>query len=104
MWFLGSFIGSISLVILNALSKLLPLCFSNVLILGLLSLFTTGCFVYAWQTSPQQFLVVWFLQSGLVSAGAFFVYHYWVKDTINYQQVLGVLSILGGGLLLIKWS
>lgn len=103
-WFFGSLLGSISLVILNVLSKLLPLSGTNVTVLGTMSLFTTACFVYAWKTSPQQFLVVWFVQSGLVSAGAFIANHFLVQDTITCQQVVGILSIILGGLFLIKWT
>lgn len=101
-WIIGSVLGSISLVILNVLSKLLTLHLSNILILGCLSLFTTGCFVYAWKTSPKQFLVVWFIQSGLVSGGAFLVNHWFIKDALSWQHVIGMLAIIGGGLLLIK--
>lgn len=103
MWIIGSILGSICLVLLNTLSKLLPVQGTTVLLLGTLSLLTTGCFWYAWKTSPQQFLVVWFLQSGLVSLGSFGA-NYIIKDSITFTQVLGICLIIFGGLLLVKWT
>lgn len=102
MWLIGSILGSISLILLNTLSKLwCPLSGTNVLILGALSLFTTGCFLYAWQTSPKSFLIVWFIQSGIVSVGSFLA-NYFVKDSITPVQIMGILSIIGGGYLLVR--
>jgi len=94
MWFLGSFFGSLCLILLNTLSKLFNLNCPHLLIISALSLTTTYCFWFAWRHSFS-FLGLWFLQSALVSAGAFFVNYFII------QQEVPLLSWVGIGLILL---
>jgi len=102
MWFIGSVIGSISLVILNTLSKLLHFNTINSIMMGLLSVFTTYCFWYAWQNSPKSFLSVWFLQSGLVM-GLAFVANAYIGEHVSIKDLIYVLLIVGG-IVGLKWG
>lgn len=99
MWLIGSIFGSVTLVILNALCKLLPINWPNAIGMGAISIFCTFSFWYAWQNS-EGFLRVWFLQSAFVSIGAFLVNHFMIKDTVTFKEVMGICIIIAGACLL----
>ncbi len=101
-WLYCSIAGSISLVILNTLSKKLGMIWSNLGILMPISCITTLLFWQAWQTSPNTFLQVWFWQSAMVTGGAFLTNALFIKDTIRIFDLMGIaLIILGTGFL--RW-
>lgn len=102
MWFIYSLIGSISLVLLNTLSKLLFINAVNIYTLGILSVFTTYCFWVAWQTSTWSFLGVWFVQSSLVSIGGLFANKYIIRQPLLTNEAIGIGMILLGAFLLKK--
>lgn len=101
-WFFGSLIGSISLVVLNTLSKLYSFSVTNVLILGLLSIITTFFFWYAWQNSVG-FLRVWFIQSAIVTLGSFVANELVIKEPLKLETLLGISLILVG-MAFLKWT
>lgn len=98
-WFFGSLLGSIALITLNTLSKKIRFEGWWILWVSLLSIFTTWCFWYAWQHSTG-FLKVWFLQSALVTMGAFIVNGLIIKEPLGIQILLGIGLILTGTFLL----
>lgn len=101
MWIIGSILGSISLVILNVMSKLVTLSVTNVILLGSLSLLTTAFFVYAFRMS-EHFLVCWFFNSLLVAIGAFIANHYFIQHRVTPYHIVGIILLLFGAILLRK--
>ena len=101
MWIIGSILGSISLAILNTISKTYEMTFLNFgLIVAPFSLITTLFFWYAFQTCPNGFLKVWFIQSGLVTIFAFVVNWLFIGEILRLSTVIPILIILLGIVLL----
>ncbi len=101
MWIIGSILGSISLAILNTISKIYEMTFLNFgLIVAPFSLITTLFFWYAFQASSNGFLKVWFIQSGLVSIFAFVVNWLFIGDVLKMNTIIPILIILFGIVLL----
>jgi len=98
-WFWGSLIGSTSLVILNTLSKKIHFEGWYIILLSILSIFTTWAFWYAWQHSTG-FLRVWFVQSAMVTIGAFIANRFIIQEPLQFQTLIGIGLILLGTILL----
>ena len=99
-WIIGSIAGSISLVLLNGLLK--KLSYSQVINsipITILSLLSTYCFWFAWQNSDG-FLRVWFIQSAMVSIGAFVVNFFILQEKIGFTHVIAIALITCGAYLL----
>jgi len=94
-WFWGSLFGSILLIVLNTLSKLIRFEGWMILLVSIMSVLTTYCFWYAWQHSDG-FLRVWFIQSGLVTVGAFFANAFIIKESWKPETLIAIGLILLG--------
>ncbi len=101
MWFMYSLIGSISLVVLNTLSKLYEPNLLSIIILSSISIFTTFCFWEAWQHSDR-FLMVWFVNSAMVSLGGLIANKFIIRQPLLINEMLGIAMILLGAFLLKK--
>ncbi len=99
MWFFYSLWGSISLVLLNTMSKLLPLGCLNAIPMVILSILTTILFWVAFQTG-NGFGRVWFIQTAMVALGFFASNHFIIGESISWPNLIGILTIIFGTVLL----
>lgn len=99
MWLTYSILGSIGLIFLNTLCRLVPFQPLSIVAFSIMSVFVTLAYWTAFQLSDH-FLLTWFIQSAMVSIGAVIANHFLVGDPMSAINYMGILLIVSGSYLL----